>query len=242
MPSPPRFADLRKQSCAVAGKVVADHEMIRRVLQQFGQGCLAIEQRAAAQIPAVAVEQIEGVIDQVPPVAVERLIKQIKVRNPALIRHRDLAVQHRAAHGQHAQHLGDRPEASSSVVPGPGLQADAPALDIGDDPVSIVLDLMDPSLASGRRGRGTHELRGDPHRHDRAAGERGWHAALVIAATLRRRKSRGVTASVQWSRLRLPNLGPPFVTGGGPSRVRNQRREIAPEIAPDCAIQAGTTW
>jgi hypothetical protein len=76
------LADLGKQSCAVAGKVVADHELIRRVLQKLGQGCLAVEQRAAAQIPAVAVEQIEGIIDQVPAMAVQRLIEQIKVRNP----------------------------------------------------------------------------------------------------------------------------------------------------------------
>jgi hypothetical protein len=49
--------------------------------------------------------------------------------------------------------------------PGPGIQADAPALDVGDDPVPVVLDLMHPCLVSGRRGRGANELRSDAHRH-----------------------------------------------------------------------------
>jgi hypothetical protein len=80
-------------------------------------------------------------------------------------RRRDLTIQHRAKHGQHTQHLCDRREASSRVVPGPGRPADAPALDIGDDPVPVVLDLMHPCLVSGRRGRGANELRSDAHRH-----------------------------------------------------------------------------
>lgn len=100
-------------------------------------------------------------------------------------RRRDLTIQHRAKHGQHTQHLCDRREASSRVVPGPGRPADAPALDIGDDPVPVVLDLMHPCLVSGRRGRGANELR----------------TALVITAALRHRMSRhAVTPELHGSR------------------------------------------
>jgi hypothetical protein len=51
--------------------------------------------------------------------------------------------------------------ARGCAVPGSGLQTDAAALDIGEDPVSIVLDLMHPCRASGGRGDvGAREFKG----------------------------------------------------------------------------------
>ena len=42
---------------------------------------------------------------------------------------------------------------------------------IGDDPVTIVFDLVHPTGTGRRLRRGAHELRGDARRHGRAAGE-----------------------------------------------------------------------
>jgi hypothetical protein len=69
-------------------------------------------------------------------------------------RRRDLTIQHRAKHGQHTQHLCDRREASSRVVPGPGRPADAPALDIGDDPVPSCLTSCTHASSAGGVGVG----------------------------------------------------------------------------------------
>jgi hypothetical protein len=87
------------------------------------------------------------------------------VRDAALGGHGDLAVQDGAAHRQLGEELGDRAEAAGRVVAGPALDPDSAALEVGDDPVPVVLDLVHRACAGGRLRSGAGELGPDSVRN-----------------------------------------------------------------------------
>lgn len=76
-----RITDLGEQGPAVAGKMVAEQDLPWRALQELGESGLAIEERAWAQVAAVAVEEVESVKDQGTAATLEGLVEQVQVRN-----------------------------------------------------------------------------------------------------------------------------------------------------------------
>ena len=86
------LADLCEQGRAVAGEMIAEEDLPWRMLQELIEGRLAVKEGAASQIPAVVVEEVEGVIGQRPAAAAESGVEQVQVRDPALVRHGDFAV------------------------------------------------------------------------------------------------------------------------------------------------------
>ena len=97
---------------------------------------------------AVDVQQIEGEIGK--PIRLspgDRVLKVANMGNPALIGHRDFAVEDDLALvGQ--QIAKWRAEDRRPVIPVPGDQLQrASPVEYGDDPVAVIFDLMQPIVA-----------------------------------------------------------------------------------------------
>jgi hypothetical protein len=66
----------------------------RRALQELAERALAVEERHAAQIAAVQVEQIESVKDELGvPLRAQRVLQTLKVRDPLVVERNELTVE-----------------------------------------------------------------------------------------------------------------------------------------------------
>ena len=137
-----------------------------RARENLGQSRFALKQRASPQIESVQVQEIEGEVGQRPAVA-----EGVQVRDAALVWDRDLAVEERLLGRELGQEVGDGGEAAGRVIARAAPQADAAAVEEGEDAVPVMLDFMDPTSAGGRLARGSRQLRDDARGHRGAASE-----------------------------------------------------------------------
>ncbi len=144
---------------------VADHAA-RLARHDLGKRSLAVFERRTGQVPAVAVEQVEGEEDEVRGVAAGDPVLQFGKARGAVGGERDqLAVDQRALDRERGQRPRQRREFLGPVEPVAGDQPDRAALDPGQQPVAVVFDLVQPFRSVGRGVRRGGKLRDEPLGH-----------------------------------------------------------------------------
>ena len=128
----------------------------------IAQQRLPILERAAAQVVAIKVQHVEREVGE--PLGTtfrDRLIQRVDVRHAALIGHGDLAVEHhrgQAGIGQGTEWFAEQRGVVAAIA---AQQGQPVAGDDRDEAVPVVLDLVRPAIACGRRGAGRHDLQAD---------------------------------------------------------------------------------
>ena len=145
---------------AIADRVVdIDDPLASRLVEHLPQHLLPPLDRAAPQVVAVDVQQVEGVIDQ--PVRLaprDRVVEEVEMRDAAIVGHGDLAIDDQLVPGGGERGEG-RAEGFRPVIPVAADQRQAAAaVDDGDQAMAVVLDLVQPALAIGRRRARRHDL------------------------------------------------------------------------------------
>ncbi len=154
---------------AVAPDMVA--ELDRRsardgACEKSRQQIFSLRERSILQIPAVQIKQIEGIEDELAAGALgQSLLKSGDAADALVVEHDDLAVDHRLLAGQRCESATQIAVALRPVEAAPGDETRLTAIDEGDRPVTIELDLVQPSVAFGRRFGPRGELRGNAFRH-----------------------------------------------------------------------------
>ena len=161
------------------------------------QQCAARFQRRDAQVVAIEVRQVEEVVDDVLGAArIERVLQRAEVGHALRIRHHDLAVVPARRQARFTQAALQGTELGRPVVAVAGDELHVVAVDAGEHPVAVELDLVDPRAGIARRCVGKHgELRRE------LVGQRGrlgfgrQHGLRARLATwrllCRRRRARG---------------------------------------------------
>jgi len=145
---------------AVADGVIdIDDPLAPRRVEHLPQHLLPPLDRAASQVVAVDVQEVEGVIGQ--PVGLaprDRVVEEVEMRDAAIVGHGDFAVDHQLMSGG-----GERGErCAEGFRPVISVAADqrqaAAGVDDGDQPVAVMLDLVQPAFAIRRRWARLHDL------------------------------------------------------------------------------------
>jgi len=123
-------------------------------------------------------EKVEGKIGEaLGPAQAQRFGKRVNMGDALLVRHRDLAVEHQRRQpsgSERAERLGEQFGAVTRIA------AEKPDGTVGDarnQPVPVVFDLVQPTLAAGRLGRWRDNLKPDPFwqiGRDRPGGREVW--------------------------------------------------------------------
>jgi hypothetical protein len=173
MPSAPIWRTA--SNSAARCRCVVDHDdpLAAGCADDVAPRALTVLDGAGAQIVAVEVEQIEGEIREPLGAALaQRLGQPVDMGDAALIGHRDLAVDHQ---GWPAKPLERCAKQRGAVVAIAAQQLDVVAVDDRQQPMPVMLDLVQLALALRRRGAGRNDLRGDALKQisrNRAGGKR----------------------------------------------------------------------
>src|SRR5882757_880907 len=112
---------------------------------------LARDERQAREIAAVAMKEIEDVIDE--PLALARFERRLQPReggNAVRVLDHDLAIDQRRVRRQLCDGGGDVWKFGRPVEPLAGEQPNVPVREAGLDAIAVELDLMHPALAAWR--------------------------------------------------------------------------------------------
>ena len=137
--------------------------------EQLREQSLALDERRAAQIPAVEMDEIEGVEDELVAGAFrQRVLQQGEAADPLVIEHDDLAVDDRFAAGQLGEGVRKIAVALGPVEPGARDQPHFAVFHMRHGAIAVELDFVQPRLfrmfAVGRVRHLRGELRLDAAR------------------------------------------------------------------------------
>ena len=149
-----------------------------------------------AQIVPVEIEAIEGVIGEPVEASVAEVrLQKRKLGDAALVLDHQLAVDQGGAHGQIAQRCRNGvAEFIRPIEAAPSPERNLAVLDMRLKPIAVELDLMQPSVAGGRRLRQCRQ-----HRLDKAG--QGTLGRALDRGRVRRLSRRRAPASIWFSRV-----------------------------------------
>ena len=191
---------------------------------QLAKQFLAADERRFAQIVSVEIEAIEGVIGEAVEASVAEVrLQERKLGDAALVFDHHLAVDQGGAHGQVSQRLVHGvAEFMRPIEAAPGPERNLAVLDMRLKPVAVELDLMQPSIAGGRRLRQRRQ-----HRLDKAG--QGTFGAILDRGRVQRLPCRrtharfgrgaGAVRLLDLSRLRRPARRFPFELVNRPAGI-----------------------
>jgi hypothetical protein len=119
---------------------------------QVPEKLLSVDERRFAQIPSVQIEAIEGVIDE----AVDASLTEVRLQerelgNAALVCDHHLAVDYGGAQRQASERLPNGvAKFFCPIEPAPRPQRDLAVHDMRLEPITVELDLVQPSAFGGR--------------------------------------------------------------------------------------------
>jgi len=133
------------------------------VRRQSTQQLAAAGEREPAQIPSLGCEQIERPVGgrvraRGRTSTLGALLEEAEGGTPLGVLHHHLAVEDEVVGRQRAERLDDLGELLGRVTSASVPQADLPSAPLGEDPVTVVLQLEPPSAASERAGSPGGEL------------------------------------------------------------------------------------
>ena len=151
------LAGVAEDHRAVALQMFVVEDAVRGGLEQAQQSRLAGLEGLPAQVLAIQLQEIESEQDRLwlDPGAI---LKAVEHRAALVVEDGDLAVDHAGPAAQPVHGIGDRRIALRPVVTIAGHQPDAGAVTAGDQPETVMLDLVQPSPRRSpqhRRNRGT---------------------------------------------------------------------------------------
>ncbi len=145
-------AGLAEKRRAAAGLVVAVAQHAGRTWRNDpGQRRLAVFERGSGEVPAVAVEQVEGIIEQrLGPPRRDLVLQAGKARRTVGPEIHNLAVDRRRFDRQRRQPLGQRRKFSGPVEAAAGRQPRRAAGDPGQQAIAVIFDFVEPLRPVGR--------------------------------------------------------------------------------------------
>ncbi len=123
---------------------------------------LAVAQRASTQVPAIQVQQVEGVEEQA-AVGTSRQggLEVVKMTAAVWTKGDHLAVEQGGADVERREARGETRHSRCPVVPVPGYQSSLAVVEPDEQAIAVELDFRDP-VVSGRRPVGVGgKLRGE---------------------------------------------------------------------------------
>src|SRR5215469_10008969 len=121
----------------------------RRPMPALARRGLADFKRVAPQVVAVQLDQVEGVEEGVTVMA--SVANTVERRHAVVVASNRLPIDDAGARAQACQRLHDQREAAGEVVAGAAIEPHSRAVLAGNDPESIVLNLMQPQAAGRQR-------------------------------------------------------------------------------------------
>jgi hypothetical protein len=138
---------LKHREPAVVLQLLVQAHAVAAFPQDAGQRRLAYLDGLPAEVRAVQLKQVEGVEERsrlVPPVP-----EHLEGGRTLLVAAHNFAVEQAGPHFEVVHGLDHQRETGRPIVAPAGDQPDAAGVAPGHQPVAIVLDLMNPTLASG---------------------------------------------------------------------------------------------
>ena len=141
------------------------HALRLALLENLREQRAALDERHAAQVVAAEIGQVEDEVDNVlRGRGIERPLQRLEIGPPLRVEHGDLAVDPRGIDAQQAHFVLEPLEARGPVVAVAREEPHVVAIDAGEQPIAVELDLVGPAAARGRLV--------DEHRELRREGER----------------------------------------------------------------------
>jgi hypothetical protein len=129
------------------------------------QPALSLLERLSPQVRPVEVQDVEGEVRHGRPLGkAPQVLEAREARGPVAEDHRDLAVDPGAPDGQLLDRRRDLGEALRPVLAVAAHEPHAALLHSREDPISVVLQLMEPAIARRRAVHEQSELRLDEER------------------------------------------------------------------------------
>src|SRR5690606_13276223 len=134
--------------------------------EKLFQHALARLELDIRQIMAAQVRQVEHLVDQtLGAIRGQRFLQLPEAARAVRLQRDELAVEQRLIDTEIGERVDECREARRPVLAIAAEEPHPPALDAGDQAITVELDLVKPSVAGGRRARARRELRLESPRH-----------------------------------------------------------------------------